>query len=139
MKHLNKIASIFCGAALGLLALTSCEGGDLYNVNAPDWISEKIDSINKSKTSSEEVLTGMQEDVYTIGSTDFTSGWWSSFSKYYVVPDGQKWNAVFNLNLNSSDNTYYKNFALLKVSNIFLNTHLYCIHYLLFGIVNIKF
>ena len=118
MRHLNKIASIFCGAALGLLALTSCEGGDLYNVNAPDWISEKIDSINKSKTSSEEVLTGMQEDVYTIGSTDFTSGWWSSFSKYYVVPDGQKWNAVFNLNLNSSDNTYYKNFALIITNDV---------------------
>ena len=82
MKHLlNKIAYVFCGAAFGLLALTSCEGGDLYNVDAPDWISQKIDSIENSKKSTEEVLTGMQEDVYTIGSTDFTSGFWTSFSK----------------------------------------------------------
>ena len=118
MRHLNKIASVLCGSALGLLALTSCEGGDLYNVDAPDWISEKIDSIENSKKSTEEVLTGMQEDVYTIGKTDFTSGFWSSFSKYYVVPDGQKWNAVFNLNLNPSDNIYYKNFALIITNDV---------------------
>ncbi len=113
MKYLNHIASVFCAAALGLLALTGCEGGDLYKMNTPDWISEKIDSINNSKGSGEEVLEGMQEDVYTIGKTDFSSGFWSSFSKYYVVGENQKWNAQFNLNLNPSDNTYYKNFALI--------------------------
>ena len=118
MKHLNKIASVFCGAALGLLALTGCEGGDLYKVNSPDWISQKIDSIENSKKSNEEVLTGMQEDVYTIGSTDFTSGFWTSFSKYYVVPNGQKWNSVFNLNLNPNDDTYYKNFALIITNDV---------------------
>ncbi len=118
MKHLNKIASIFCGAAFGLMAFTSCEGGDLYNVNAPDWISHKIDSIENSKKSNEEVLVGMQEDVYTFGNTDYSSGWWTSFSKYYVVPDGQKWNAVLNLNLNSSDNTYYKNFAIVFTNDV---------------------
>ncbi len=118
MRHLNKIAFVFWGATLGLLALTSCEGGDLYDVNAPDWISQKIDSIEKSKTKTGEVLEGMQEDVYTIGSTDYTSGWWSSFSKYYVIPNGQKWNAVFNLNINPSDNTYYKNFALVITNDV---------------------
>src|SRR5574344_228111 len=118
MKHLNKIASIFCGAAFGLMAFTSCEGGDLYNVNAPDWISHKIDSIENSKKSNEEVLVGMQEDVYTFGNTDYSSGWWTSFSKYYVVPDGQKWNAVLNLNINSSDDTYYKNFAIVFTNDV---------------------
>jgi hypothetical protein len=103
-------------AALALLTLTGCEGADSYNMDTPDWISSKIDSINNSKNTTEEVLEGMQEDVYTIGKTDFTSGWWSSFSKYYVIGANQKWNAQFNLNLNPSDNTYYKNFALI-VSN----------------------
>lgn len=93
MRHLNKIATVFTVAALGLLSLTGCEGGDLYDMDAPDWISQKIDSINNSKSSNEEVLVGMQEDVYTIGKTDFTSGFWSAFSKYYVIGDNQKWNA----------------------------------------------
>lgn len=119
MRHLNKIASVCYSIALGLLALTGCEGGELYNVNAPDWVSQKIDSIeNSKKDTGEEVLEGMQEDVYTIGSTDFTSGWWAAFSKYYVIPDGQKWNAVFNLNINPADNTYYKNFALILTNDV---------------------
>ena len=113
MRHLNKLANVLGSAALALLTLTGCEGGDLYHMDTPDWISSKIDSINNSKTTTEEVLEGMQEDVYTIGKTDFTSGFWSSFSKYYVVGENQKWNAQFNLNINPSDNTYYKNFALI--------------------------
>ena len=118
MKHLNKLASVFCMAAMGLTALTGCEGSDMYSVNSPDWLSEKIDSIEKSKVSTEEVLVGMNEDVYTVGSTDFSSGFWSSFSKYYVVQDNQKWNAVFNLNINPSATNTYKNFALIITNDV---------------------
>lgn len=115
MKYLNKIATVLCGAALGLVALTGCEGSDLYEVGSPEWITDKADSIANSKSSGneEEELVGMNEDVYTVGLTDYTSGWWTSFSKYYQVAEGEKWNAVFNLNVNPDDNTYYKNFALV--------------------------
>jgi len=118
MKNLNKLATVICGAALSVLALTGCEGSDLYEVGSPDWVSEKVDSINNAKNSgSEEELVGMNEDVYTIGNTDYTSAWWTSFSKYYQIPDGAKWNAVFNLNINPDDNTYYKNFALVVTND----------------------
>lgn len=90
----------------------------MYSVNSPDWLSEKIDSIEKSKVSTEEVLVGMNEDVYTVGNTDFSSGFWSSFSKYYVVQDNQKWNAVFNLNINPSATNTYKNFALIITNDV---------------------
>ena len=114
MRILNKLVYACCSIAFGLMALPSCEGGELYDVNAPDWISEKVDSIaNSKKDPEEEVLEGMQEDVYSFGNTDYTSGFWTAFSKYYVVPDGQKWHGVFNLNINPADNTYYKNFALV--------------------------
>ena len=118
MKHLNKLASVFCMAAMGLTALTGCEGSDMFSVNSPDWLSEKIDSIEKSKGSTEEVLVGMNEDVYTVGNTDFSSGFWTSFSKYYVVQDNQKWNAVFNLNINPSATNTYKNFALVITNDV---------------------
>ena len=118
MKHLNKLASVFCVAAMGLTALTGCEGSDMFSVNSPDWLSEKIDSIEKSKGSTEEVLVGMNEDVYTVGNTDFSSGFWTSFSKYYVVQDNQKWNAVFNLNINPSATNTYKNFALIITNDV---------------------
>lgn len=117
MIHLNKIATVFCGLGLGLLALTGCEGADTYGMDSPDWINAKIDSINAAKNAGNEEWTDLNEDVYTIGNTDFTSGWWQSFSKYYQVPEGKVWHAVFNLSVNPNDNTYYKNFGLAITSD----------------------
>ena len=118
MKRLNKLAAVFCVAAMALTAMTGCEGSDMFSVNSPDWLSEKIDSIEKANQSTEEVLVGMNEDVYTVGSTDFSSAFWTSFSKYYVVQDNQKWNAVFNLNINPSATNTYKNFALIITNDV---------------------
>lgn len=116
MRHLNKLASVFFTVALGVMALTSCEGGDLYNVNSPDWLAEKIDSIAAQKGSGEEEIEGMEEDVYTVGAPDYSTGWWAVFSKYYQVPAGEKWIAQFNLNINPAATNTYKNYAMI-ISN----------------------
>lgn len=118
MKRLNKLAAVFCVAAMALTAMTGCEGSDMFSVNSPDWLSEKIDSIEKANQSTEEVLVGMNEDVYTVGNTDFSSAFFTSFSKYYQVDDNQKWNAVFNLNINPSATNTYKNFALYITNDV---------------------
>ena len=118
MKHLNKMASFFGAAAFGLLALTNCEGGELYSVDAPDWIAEKVDSINNAKPEPDNSeIEGLEEDVYTVGNTDYSTGWWAVFSKYYVIPDGEKWIAQFNLGINPSAPNTYKNFALILCSD----------------------
>lgn len=113
MRYFKHIANALCMTALGVMALTGCEGADQYGIDSPDWIKDKIDSINNAKQSHEEVLEGMQEDVYTIGKTDFSSGFWTAFSKYYVIGENQKWYAQFNLNINPSAPNTYKNFALI--------------------------
>ena len=112
MRNQYKIASVLCSAAVAMLTMTSCEGGELYDINSPDWLSEKIDSINASRGDGSGMPDG-EEDVYTIGNTDFTTGWWQTFSKYYVIPEGQVWNAVFNLNINPDAPNTYKNYALI--------------------------
>ena len=114
MKY-NKIVTAFCAAALGLMSLTSCEGGDLFSINAPDWLSSKADSIaaEKAKNQGDDVIEGMEEDVYTVGATDYSTGWWAQFSKYYQIPEGGKWIAQFNLNINPSASNTYKNYALI--------------------------
>ena len=112
MKYINKLATVFCSAALGLMALTSCEGGDLYSVGAPSWISAKADSIANAKSEdSGEVIEGLQEDVYDIGKADYSAGFFT-LGKTYVVPAGEKWQAQFNLLVNP-DNKYYKNFYIV--------------------------
>ncbi len=110
MKYIKKISTVLCAAALGIATMTSCEGGDIISVNSPSWLQEKIDSI--AAANKDEELVGMNEDVYTVGETDFSSGWYTAFSKYYQVEDNQKWNAVFNLSINPSAPNTFKNFAL---------------------------
>ena len=118
----NKYNKVLVGVSSYLLLLTSylfltsCEGGDLYGIDSPDWISAKADSIAAEKAKNqggEEEIEGMHEDVYTVGNTDFSSGWWAAFSKYYQIPEGGKWVAQFNLNINPNASNTYKNFALI--------------------------
>lgn len=119
MKLLNRISTAFSAAALGLISLTSCDGIDLFSVDAPDWLSSKADSIAAAKAANQggdEEIEGLEEDVYTVGATDYTTGWWAAFSKYYQIPEGQKWITQFNLNINPSAPNTYKNFALI-ISN----------------------
>ena len=107
MKHLNKLASVFCVAVMGLTALTGCEGSDLFSVNGPDWISEKADSIananqGQAPTISPLVLgaednsdafwaSHLDQDIkvpsnkiYTVGFTNYSSGA-NNYNNYYVV------------------------------------------------------
>lgn len=73
MKKINKLASAVCTAALGLLAMTSCEGGDIFSVNSPDWITEKADSIANSEKSDE-----VRVSPITLGATDNSDAFWAS-------------------------------------------------------------
>ena len=118
----NKYNKVVAGVFSYLLLLTSyffvtsCEGGDLYGIDSPDWISAKADSIAAEKAKNqggEEEIEGLEEDVYTVGATDYSSGWWAVFSKYYQIPEGGKWITQFNLNINPSASNTYKNFALI--------------------------
>ena len=116
MKYLNQIATAFCVAALGLMTLTSCEGGDLYSIDSPEWLSSRADSIAAAKAASqgdEEEIEGLHEDVYTVGAPDFSTGWWAAFSKYYQIPEGGKWIAQFNLSINPNATNTYKNYAMI--------------------------
>lgn len=108
MKYINKLASVFFIAALGVMMLTSCEGSELFKVNAPDWLAEMG---GEEEEEEEEELVGQMEDVYNIGSEDLSSGFFT-LGKTYVVPAGAKWQAQFNLTVNP-DNKYYKNFYIV--------------------------
>ena len=116
MKKIFLSAITVIGYCLLVIGTTSCEGGDLYNIDSPEWISAKADSIAAEKAKNqggEEEIEGLHEDVYTVGATDYSTGWWAVFTKYYQIPEGQKWVAQFNLNINPNASNTYKNFALI--------------------------
>ena len=53
-----------------------------------------------------------------MGNTDFTTGWWAAFSKYYQIPDGKKFHVVFNLTINPNASNTYKNFAMILTNDV---------------------
>lgn len=108
MRHLNKLLCACSFVALGLPVLTGCEGGELFDVNAPDWISDKVQEIEDSENNNQ----------YTFGSTDYSSAFWTEFSKYYVVPDGKIWTAEFELHIDPNATNTYKNFALVMTNDV---------------------
>ena len=65
MKHISKLASVFCTAALAMTTLTGCEGSDIFGVNSPDWLSEKINDIANANKGQ-----GAKISPTTLGNTD---------------------------------------------------------------------
>ena len=107
MKHLNKLASVFCVAAMGLTALTGCEGSDMFSVNGPDWLSEKIDSIANSNKGTVPTISPT-----TLGATDNSDAWWTSHLDADVKIESNKSYSTTFTNYTSGGNNW-NNYVLV--------------------------
>ena len=100
MRILRKLVYVCCSITLGLMALSSCEGGEVYDVNAPDWISEKVDSIADSKKEpEEEVLIGKYAKEEWGSDFVFVTHYPSKKRPFYAMddPENPKYTLSFDL------------------------------------------
>ena len=109
MKHLNKLASVFCMAAMGLTALTGCEGSDMFSVNGPDWLSEKIDSIANSNKGTAPTISPT-----TLGATDNSDAWWTSHLDADVKIESNKSYSTTFTNYTSGGNNWNNYVVVLR-------------------------
>ena len=109
MKHLNKLASVFCVAAMGLTALTGCEGSDMFSVNGPDWLSEKIDSIANSNKGTAPTISPT-----TLGATDNSDAWWTSHLDADIKIESNKSYSTTFTNYTSGANNYNNYVVVLR-------------------------
>lgn len=109
MKHLNKLASVFCMAAMGLTALTGCEGSDMFSVNGPDWLSEKIDSIANSNKGAVPTISPT-----TLGATDNSDAWWTSHLDADIKIESNKSYSTTFTNYTSGANNYNNYVVVLR-------------------------
>lgn len=109
MKHLNKLASVFCMAAMGLTALTGCEGSDMFSVNGPDWLSEKIDSIANSNKGTAPTISPT-----TLGATDNSDTWWTSHLDADIKIESNKSYSTTFTNYTSGANNYNNYVVVLR-------------------------
>ena len=109
MKHLNKLASVFCVAAMVLTALTGCEGSDMFSVNGPDWLSEKIDSIANSNKGTAPTISPT-----TLGATDNSDTWWTSHLDADIKIESNKSYSTTFTNYTSGANNYNNYVVVLR-------------------------
>ena len=109
MKHLNKLASVFCVAAMGLTALTGCEGSDMFSVNGPDWLSEKIDSIANSNKDAAPTISPT-----TLGATDNSDAFWASHLDADIKLESNKSYTTSFTNYSSGANNYNNFYVVLR-------------------------
>jgi len=109
MKRLNKLASVFCVAAMGLAALTGCEGSEMFSVNAPDWISEKADSIANSNQSDVPTISPL-----TLGATDNSDAFWGSHLDADIKLESNKSYTTSFTNYTSGANNYNNFYVVLR-------------------------
>lgn len=109
MKHLNKLASVFCVAAMGLTALTGCEGSDLFSVNGPDWISEKADSIANANQGQAPTISPL-----VLGAEDNSDVFWASHLDADIKVPSNKIYTVSFTNYSSGANNYNNYYVVLR-------------------------
>ena len=117
MKTNKIIAASFLALAVASATMTGCYEGDLYDIGQPDWMADSIASAAANKQTGSTEIEGLLEDIYTVGNTDYSTGW-ASFSKYYVVPEDAVWTTQFTLNINPEASNTYKNFALIITNDV---------------------
>lgn len=96
-------------AAMGLTALTGCEGSDMFSVNGPDWLSEKIDSIANSNKDAAPTISPT-----TLGATDNSDAWWTSHLDADIKIESNKSYSTTFTNYTSGANNYNNYVVVLR-------------------------
>ena len=103
------MASVFCTAALAMTTLTGCEGSDIFGVNSPDWLSEKINDIaNANKGESPKI------SPTTLGNTDCSSAWWDAHLDQDIKIESNKVYSTTFTNYSSLANNYNNYVVVLR-------------------------
>ena len=109
MKHISKLASVFCTAALAMTTLTGCEGSDIFGVNSPDWLSEKINDIANANKGE-----GAKISPTTLGKTDCSSAWWDAHLDQDIKIESNKVYSTTFTNYSSLANNYNNYVVVLR-------------------------
>jgi hypothetical protein len=95
MKTTKLIRCALYAAILATFGLVGCEKMDIYSIDSPSDLDRKIDSVANIAIREKQIADSIAaakaaamekrliEDVYQVGATDNSTGWWGGHSKYY--------------------------------------------------------
>ncbi|VBB47467.1 Putative bacterial Ig-like domain protein (fragment) [uncultured Paludibacter sp.] len=85
MKTTKLMRRAFYAAILVVLGLVGCDNLDIYSIDAPSDLQNKIDSIEAAKPNAGDT-TYVTITTAIVGNEDNSSGWWAAFSDYFTIP-----------------------------------------------------
>ncbi|MDD6003529.1 MAG: hypothetical protein PUC50_15175 [Bacteroidales bacterium] len=91
MKKVKLQLLAMCTAALTTATFYGCYKGELYDINEPENIQDRISQAAEENARKKALLDALEsvEEPYQIGITgEFTNPWWTTFSKYYKLGKG---------------------------------------------------
>ncbi len=90
MKTTKLIRCALCAAVFAALGLVGCEKLDLYSINAPSDLQNRIDSIAAVKASHDTGdTTFLTIATAIVGAEDNSAAWWTAFTDYFTIPSNK--------------------------------------------------
>jgi hypothetical protein len=90
MKTTKLIRCALCAAVLAALGLVGCEKLEIFSIDAPSDLQNRIDSIaaaNASKDTGDTTFINIATAI--VGPEDNSAGWWAYFSDYFTIPSNK--------------------------------------------------
>ena len=91
MKTQNLMLKALCALAAAAAVSMDCTGLEPYSVDAPEDLADKIAEYQAEKQASQsDDYTEITITTAIAGAEDNSTGWWTEFSQYFIVPSGKK-------------------------------------------------
>ena len=86
MKRIFNLLGTLC--SVFLIATVGCSEIDMFSINAPDDLQDRIDAIANNKVDRGDTTTVVISTAIA-GAEDCSSGWWTAFSDYFEIPSNK--------------------------------------------------
>lgn len=105
MKKSNFLTLAFCSLGFCGMLLSSCDKFEVYEIDAPADLQEKIDSIKQANNPQRGDTLKLDILTAIVGAEDNSAGWWTEFSDYFTVPSNRLLHLEF-INYGSGANNW---------------------------------
>ena len=115
MNNIQKGLLTLMVAGIASASFVGCDEDDTFDINSPEWLSSRVDSIAAAKNNNTNSDTTIIEvSSTTIGTTDNATAWWGAFTDFIAIPSGKR--LIMEFDNYSSGANNYNNWVLVTAN-----------------------
>ncbi len=90
MNNIQKGLLTLMVTGIASASFVGCDEDDTFDVNSPEWLESRIDSIAAAKNAATSDTTYIEVASSTIGEDDNSTAWWGAFTDFIAIPSGKR-------------------------------------------------